>query len=189
MRILVTFCLCCAGAALLFPAGCTKSRDVSAPIVIDSDIGTFEKHRVQERSSKKWVVLSWTNCTATKHGHVQVFFRIISSLEEISGRIGVAHFELKSAEGDLVDNQVEHRVRFKECEKMQSRLERSFDDDNLTWGEVEQFPPKGPCAEASVNDPFGIMHRGRYFLTLKLMIDDGSVFQFNPIQFSVGFRD
>jgi hypothetical protein len=186
MKYLKPICLGLLLTGTPYVAGCTRPTD-KTPIVINADEGeAIEKHSVDLRRNEKWEVARWFNCTATRISPLQVFFRVIGNRMDALPIRGVALLQLRSTESDELIKQVESKLLFEACANMKTRIERSYDDSTQTWGKEERFPPPGPCWEASVITPFGsVKNRGTYRVLSELTLDDGSVFQFDPIEFSI----
>jgi hypothetical protein len=171
-------------AIVVFANGCTRERQ--APIILNTDEEPVEKHSVQARENGHCKAERWFNCTATIHDPLEVIFRIGCDRSQDSHMHGVAHLDLMNTEGTKLIKHVEEKVVFEECARMKRRKERAYDDSAHVWGEAVDFPPGTPCWQVSLVNPFGsLANRGKYLITSRLTLDDGSDFQFDPIVFEV----
>jgi hypothetical protein len=160
------------------------ARPTGPPIAIDDD-EPIEKHSVQVRRTGHWTAARWFNCTGTRHSPLQVSFRVSSHAAIVETVDAVASLELRAVENNVLIKHVDSELRLEPCANMEKRTERAYDGKG-TWSEVERFPPPVPSWEGSLLNPFGVLKDyGTYFVLSQLKLDDGSVFQFDPIKFTV----
>jgi len=142
----------------------------------------MDKQRLRTVAKEGWKGEAWMDGSSCPvYYPVYVWVRLTPDAED-DPRLPktVVHLRLIQADGAVV-RQVQLEPQFQQCAKMKPRKETTYEPETRTWGPITTFPPKGPCWEAIIRDPFQSDRRragaaplpaGDYLLSVEVSLDD-----------------
>ena len=174
-------------AALIVFTGCKGGRKVEK-VVITEDDDLWVKHEYQSKSSDGWKLESWHLGTRAPVWYpLDVWLRLTPEKKIDSFPKVKVHLEI-SLNGKVI-RKGDFELEFQDCAKMKKRRETVFQPG--LEGPVTRFPPKEPCWETSVKDPFksdrrypntGSFQPGDYLISAELLIEKGPQFKIEPME-------
>jgi len=174
-------------AGLFVFTGCEGGRKVENVVITEDDY-FLVKHEYQSKSSDGWKLESWHLGTRAPVSYpLDVWLRLTPEKKTDSFPKVKVHLEI-SLNGKVV-RKGDFEPEFQNCAKIKKRKETVFQPG--LEGPVTRFPPKEPCWETSVKDPFKSDRRypntasfqpGDYLISGELSIEKGPQFKIEPMK-------
>src|SRR5262249_14515748 len=168
---------------------CNGSEQVKT-VVISGEL--YTRHQVQSAYKDGWKCEVWLNA-ASFDGTDTISISVRLMPLEANAKLRKVNLNLKAAHGDTgkIAREAIAVPEFKDCAKMPAGQEVSGQDGQFDGSPVD-FPPKGPCWQATALDPFRASVRyagtplepGNYLLALEVHVEGGPTFTFDRIRFS-----
>ena len=176
------------GMAGLFAfMGCEGGRKVENIVITEDDYLTV-KHHYQNTTKEGWKLESWLLSQGDPVWYpVDVFLRFTP--EKKTEQFPKVKVHLEISQNGKVVRKGDFEPEFQECAKMKKRRETVFQPG--LEGPITRFPPKEPCWETSVKDPFksdrrypntGSFQPGDYLISGELLIEKGPQFKIEPME-------
>ncbi len=146
------------------------------------------KHSYQKTQKDGWRTETWLwGSVAPIWYPVDVVVRLTP--DDTGANLPKIKVRLEILQNGMVVRKGDFKPEFQECAKMKKRRETIY-QPNLS-GAVTKFPPKEPCWEATIKDPFESDRRfpnttpfepGEYEITGQIEIEKGPQFKIGPMK-------
>jgi len=168
---------------------CNGSDQVKT-VVISGEL--YTRHQVQSASTDGWMCEVWLNA-ASFDGADRISISVRLAPPKSGGKTPKVKLKLKAAQADTgkIAREATAEPDFQDCAKMPVGQEVSGQDGQFNGSPVD-FPPKGPCWQATALDPFRVSVRyagtpleaGNYLLGVEVLVEGGPSFTFEKIRIS-----
>ena len=179
----------------ILPMGCGRAP-AEREVTINGDETLLVRHSWQCVNDELWKSELWVNATLIDiRDPIEVFIRLTRHRlilgERPQSKVALRWVDRATSKVVL---EASGLPSFVECSKMKKGREVNFQDTNKEWGKILAFPPKEPCWQTLLGDPFNTDGRhqgtnqfkyGEYALFVDLTLEDGSSFIFEPVHISV----